>query len=469
MKKIIVSLILCILCLFALISCNEKKEEGKDLLNLCDAQSPYVICRSERAIESERKACTELRKALDSLTGVRLSLITDDALEKSAPALLIGSTRSEISSLAFEGLSENCFRFLEKDGNVAIVSSNPECYALAISVFTEEFASEKGVLIPKGLDRTWQCDEEFGYYEAKNPIMPAGADPFITLHGGVYYYLYSTGSALSLATGPSLDKIYEKDAKQIYAPPSGTMYSKELWAPEMHFIDGRWYIYFAADDGHDENHRMYVLESVSEDPFDGFSFKGQITDPSNDWAIDGTVLSLEGQLYFIWSGRVGEFSKGIQGLYIARMSDPCTISGEKVLIASPEHSFEGSICEGPCIVSREGTVYLLYSGNGSTTPDYCLSYLTLKGNPMNAKSWTKSASPFLSRNALAMGPGHCSALTLPDGNIWIVYHANLEEAGWYGRSVWAQKLSFTEDKKIKLIKNIEKISLPERTFIAREI
>lgn len=69
------------------------------------------------------------------------------------------------------------------------------------------------------------------------------------------------------------------------------MYSKELWAPEIHFIQGKWYFYFAADDGNNLNHRMYVLENNSADPMQGeWIFKGKVVDNSDKWAIDGDVF-----------------------------------------------------------------------------------------------------------------------------------------------------------------------------------
>ncbi len=65
-------------------------------------------------------------------------------------------------------------------------------------------------------------------------------------------------------------------------PPPNTPYSAQLWAPELHFLRGKWYIYFAADSGQNETHRNWVLENGSPDPLSGeWVFKGQLTDKSN--------------------------------------------------------------------------------------------------------------------------------------------------------------------------------------------
>jgi GH43 family beta-xylosidase len=66
-------------------------------------------------------------------------------------------------------------------------------------------------------------------------------------------------------------------------------------------------MYFAADDGKNANHRMYVLENSSRDPLEGeWVFKGQLGDDTNKWAIDASVFENRGQLYMIWSGWEGD-------------------------------------------------------------------------------------------------------------------------------------------------------------------
>ena len=209
---------------------------------------------------------------------------------------------------------------------------------------------------------------------------------------------------------------------------------------------------------------MFVLKGTTQDPTDPFEFVGQITDPSNKWAIDGTVVTCNGELYFVWSGWPGD-SDVDQRLYIAHMSDPTTIDSERTEISRPVLGWEGRINEGPCAVYNGDDVYIVYSGNGSWSEDYCLGYLKLTGSdPLKASSWTKSQTAILLKSSVAMGPGHCSVVTAPDGTQWIYYHANLEVAGWNGRSVWIQKLEFSSDGKIKLMRTTKTVKLPEASW-----
>ena len=83
----------------------------------------------------------------------------------------------------------------------------------------------------------------------------------------------------------------------VWTAPWNGPASKEVWAPELHSINGRWYIYFAASDGENKNHRAWVLESRGSNPFGPYSLHGPLytgDDPNlsvqNRWAIDLTVF-----------------------------------------------------------------------------------------------------------------------------------------------------------------------------------
>jgi GH43 family beta-xylosidase len=293
-----------------------------------------------------------------------------------------------------------------------------------------------------------------------NPIVAAqgaggSADPSVVHHNGFYYYCRSVGdAAIGVARAARLQDIGAAPMRIVWTPPAGTAHSSEVWAPELQFLDGRWYIYFAASDGNNATHRMYVLESHSQDPQSLYTFKGKIAPADGDeWAIDGLTMMHGGALFFIWSGwrRAGDGFP--QVTYIARMRDPLTIVGERHEIAAPEFAWEketAALMEGHAVLQRNGRTFIVYSTSASWTDEYKLGMLTFAGGDvLDAKSWKKSPMPVFSKTARGgtFGPGHNSFVKSPDGKEdWIVYHSiDTSGAGWSGRSVRAQPFQWHPD------------------------
>jgi GH43 family beta-xylosidase len=280
-----------------------------------------------------------------------------------------------------------------------------------------------------------------------NVVMQDGADPWVYKHtDGFYYFTKTTGGNVTLWKSAQLTTIDAAPTKVVNTGGSG------IWAPELHYINGAWYIYYAMDDGDNVNHRMHVMENTAADPMQGtWQYKGQITDSSNMWAIDGTVLQVNGELYFIWSGWEENVNVR-QNLYIAHMSNPWTIDSERVEISRPTYSWETNhspyVNEGPQVIINGEVISLVYSASGSWTNDYCLGLITadISSNLLNPASWHKRNQPiFFSGNGL-YGPGHHSFTKSPDGQEdWIMYHvAKYNNAGW-NREVRMQQFSWNAD------------------------
>ena len=161
----------------------------------------------------------------------------------------------------------------------------------------------------------------------QNPVAASGADPWVIFKDGFYYWCWVDGDAtVFVVKSKLLQDIGKEKAQIVWKAPPGFPYSKQNWAPELHFLDGKWYIYVAATSGDNVNHRMFALEGQTADPQGAYSMKGEVSSRDKHWAIDGTVFDFNGTRYFIWSGWSG--SKNIQqNLYIAPMSNPWSLVG----------------------------------------------------------------------------------------------------------------------------------------------
>lgn len=289
----------------------------------------------------------------------------------------------------------------------------------------------------------------------RNPVCAGGQDPWVVQWKGRYYYCFAFFNTIQIVTVDRLQDIGADLASgswsTAWTAPAGMPYSEEIWAPELHYLDGAWYIYFAADDGANANHHMWVLKGSS--PRGPFTLMGQLAATTDRWAIDGTVLTLDdGQHYFIWSGWQGTVNN-TQSLYIAQMQTPTNLIGDRVLISRPTYDWEvhgtPRVNEGPEVLKKNGRTFVIYSASGAWTDYYCLGQLELVGtDPMDPSAWLKSTNAIFSQDATAgvYGPGHASFCKSPDlSQDWIVYHAAKSKGSGFDRDVRIQPFGWSED------------------------
>ncbi|MHC4517712.1 MAG: glycoside hydrolase family 43 protein [Planctomycetota bacterium] len=286
-----------------------------------------------------------------------------------------------------------------------------------------------------------------GQTSITNPVAPDGHDPWVIRSNATYYYCYSHRGRIWINQGPTIQEAVQFEGKPVWRPERGRPYSRDLWAPELHRLAGKWYIYVAADDGKNENHRMYVLQARTDDPGGPFDLKGKITDATDKWAIDATVLEHQGRLYFVWSGWEGDVNTQ-QNLYIAPMKGPLSIDGPRSLISQPEYDWEKIgrplVNEGPQVLTHEDDVFIIYSASGSWTDDYCLGQLKLvSDDPLDPNAWEKKKTPVFGATATVFGPGHACFTQSPDGTEdWIVYHAARRQGAGWDRNTRMQRFTW---------------------------
>jgi GH43 family beta-xylosidase len=266
-----------------------------------------------------------------------------------------------------------------------------------------------------------------------NPILPQRADPHVVLHSDGWYYF--------TATVPEYDRIELRRARTLGGLPAaatkviwrkharGAM-SHHIWAPEIHFIGGKWYVYFAA--GRAEaiwDIRMYVLECDAANPLEGsWTEKGQMKMNWESFTLDATTFEHRGTRYLAWAQSVAE-EPGTR-LFIAKMDTPWSITGQQVCITKPDLAWERighNVNEAPSVIHRNGRLFLTYSAS-ATDANYCLGLLTANENAdlLDPMSWSKSPQPVFKshRPTSQFGPGHNCFTTTPDGKTDIlVYHA----------------------------------------------
>jgi len=305
-----------------------------------------------------------------------------------------------------------------------------------------------------------------------NPILPVGNKPWAIYQNGYYYYTQETGANVEIWKTKDLTNLRNAPHKIVWVPDDPK--SKfDVWSPEIHYIDGKWYIYYEADDGNSDNHQIYVVENTAKDPFEGkFTFKGRIsTDNNNNWAIHPDVFIHKGSLYMTWSGwQSRRVSVEHQCIYIAKMKNPWTLASKRVLLSKPELEWErqwinpdGSktshtiyVNEAPQYFHSKNNdkIYIFYSASGLWTPYYAIGKLTADANSdlLNPLSWNKSQRPVFKQSPQdsIFSTGNCCFVPSPDGKeYYMLYHArkipNEPPGAVDSRSPRLQKIEWNKD------------------------
>lgn len=289
--------------------------------------------------------------------------------------------------------------------------------------------------------------------EYPNPFILERADPHIYLGPDKYYYFTASYPKRGDNDAEGYDRIILRRARTIreldtapelviWRPGETTISHPFIWAPELHCVEGKWYVFYTGS-GQVDNHwdiNCNVLQCTGDNPYstdwvelgrvrtlpeDKFSFTG--------FSLDMTYFQVEDKGYVVWAQHNEE---KISCLYIGQVKPekPYELISGPVLLSKPEKAWECiryRVNEGPAVLQTEDTIYLFFSASG-TGPEYCMGYLSMEkgGNPLDINAWTKCENPVLTSEMLAdeYGPGHNSFVRDDaTGDILCVYHARSKD------------------------------------------
>ena len=264
-----------------------------------------------------------------------------------------------------------------------------------------------------------------------NPLVEQRADPHLSLVDGRYWFTASVPGfdAIELRCADSLEGIASAAPHVIWRKHDSGPMSWHVWAPELHRLDGRWFIYFAAAERDDIwKLRMYVLQCEGDDPLrDPWVERGAIATPEEGFSLDATPFEHGGRRYLCWAQKSPPTESN---LYLAELANPWTLKTAPVCISRPTLAWERigfCVNEGPALLKRHGRVFIAYSA-AATDANYCMGLLWADDSAdlLDPGAWQKSPAPVFQTDAQAgqYGPGHNSFTTTPDGRTdLLVYHA----------------------------------------------
>ncbi|MBQ8837331.1 MAG: family 43 glycosylhydrolase [Clostridia bacterium] len=332
---------------------------------------------------------------------------------------------------------------------------------------------------------------ESGTFTYTNPIRKA-ADPRIALVDGMYYYMYTSSSTLSMYKAANVaDLAYSTgelifDATAAYDALDGRVHC--IWPSKLEYFPAEafgeeyegWYLFFStfsreidglsdtATDG--QSRRSYVLKCTTNDlqgkwvnPVTGeegvpekFVSDTETFVNNIDWCAGETALRYGGEYYTLWIEQRDRGTENFrQVMYLSKMKNPWTVTGDVLELVAPEYDWEKggygyaenenkwypAVIEGITpIVGDSGELFVLYACSGYWTTEYKLGQMKyLGGNLLDAASWEKSSTPIFYKNDEVNGVGGPSICTTPDGKTrYIMYH------GYLGKDTSSGRYAFME-------------------------
>ena len=272
------------------------------------------------------------------------------------------------------------------------------------------------------------------------PFITNRADPQVYRHfDGMYYFTASVPEydRIVLRRANCLKGLAEAEEKTLWKRHLSGKQSIHIWAPELHYLWGKWYIYYAAGDVDDIwAIRPYVLACKGNDPFlDEWEELGQMQAADGDefsfqdFSLDATIMEHNNEYYYIWAEKTGT-GKKISNLYISEMERPDKLATPQVLLSTPDYQWERIgfwVNEGPAVIKHDQMIYVAYSAS-DTGKAYCMGLLSVHGSEdiLDPNNWKKSKNPVLCTDEEkgVFGPGHNSFVKSEDGTKDIcVFHA----------------------------------------------
>lgn len=278
----------------------------------------------------------------------------------------------------------------------------------------------------------------------KNEIWIAQrADPYVYRHtDGTYYFTASLPlyDGIALRSANVLENLADAEEVVVWEKHATGPMGAHIWAPELHYLNEKWYLYFAAGEAEDKwKIRPYVLECQGQDPVhDEWVEMGRMQCADEDefsfraFSLDATIFENKGNYYYVWAEKTG-VGRQISNLYIAQMETPTKLKTVQVLLTTPDYDWERKgfwVNEGPATMKHDGKIYLTYSAS-DTGINYCMGMLSIneEDDVLDPAKWSKKRNPVLQSDESKgiYGPGHNSFTVDNEGNPVLVFHARTEK------------------------------------------
>lgn len=284
-----------------------------------------------------------------------------------------------------------------------------------------------------------------------DPFIERRADPHIIKGDDGYYYFTASYPMVGgkdpngydrviLRRATTIEGLASAEEVVIWNEKDSDISFRYVWAPEIHNINGTWYILFTTSK---ERNNVWGIRPImiacnqgDKDPINPANWEkiGHYCVPVegdnvafSGFSLDMTYFENNGKHYVAWAEK-----PNTSNILIASVDadEPWRMTSKSVLLSKPEFAWEwkGSIWvnEGPAVIKNDDMIYLAFSA-ASVDESYCMSILSINKNNdlLDVSKWTKTPYPLLASTDLVkqVGPGHNSFTVDQYGNPLLVFHS----------------------------------------------
>jgi len=235
-----------------------------------------------------------------------------------------------------------------------------------------------------------------------------------------------------------------------------------LWAPEVAYDNGTFYIYYSAGGKEGKGHQLRVATATR--PTGPFEDSGTVLTPDDPFTIDAHPFRDDDGHWYLYYCRDFLNSEGGErvgtGIVVDRLVGMTRLAGERTMVVRPHADWQlyqrqrrwyGRVwdwytVEGPFVHKHGGRYYCFYSGGAWREPNYGVSYVVADHpmGPFASEAGADGPEILRTKPGRVIGPGHASVVHAPDNvGQYIVYHA--WDQGHTARLIRMDRLNWGEE------------------------
>ncbi|MDR0698953.1 MAG: glycoside hydrolase family 43 protein [Tannerella sp.] len=261
------------------------------------------------------------------------------------------------------------------------------------------------------------------------------ADPFILTYENKYY-AYGTSSPDGIVVYTSDDLEYWTKNPVLALHKDNSYAERRFWAPEVYYVNGKFYMYYSADE--------HICVATGDSPLG--PFKQDRHEPMMDEkAIDNSLfIDDDGKAYLFFV----RFTDG-NAVWVAELNDDLKTLKMETLhlclhVSQDWENIMARVNEGPFVIKRNGIYYMTYSANHYQSHDYGIG-VAMANQIMG--NWEKYASnPLLRRPPGLFGAGHHCLFKDKNGRLCVAFHAHKSNNAVHPREMYITTAEFIQNQ-----------------------